>query len=221
MNKMRTSRTLSDLTSSSNPTVSEIVALFEGMSVRRHLRDILRVIFSKYDSDPLFVGGRPSRFSSTAEICRKFNGTNTRVLYGAQTIDTAVYETVVRNRFDINPVRSLNSTDYEERSVVSFSNEKSHKLNLLDLTNGKAACYGVPTDVIRSSSHIEGQHFSQFVFKYMPNVDGFIYSSRFTEEECVALSYSKVITKLKAEKPIPLNRDIVKFAMLSKNVKVD
>ena len=53
-----------------------------------------------------------------------------KVLYGARTIDTAIYETLVRNRFDINPIRFLDSIDYENRSVVSFSTKKSQKIEL-------------------------------------------------------------------------------------------
>ena len=110
--------------------------------------------------------------------------------------------------------------DYNDSSVVTFSNGDNQLLNLLDLTKGKATCYGVPTDVLRSSDHTEGQHFSQFVFENMLEVDGFIYSSRFTEEECVALYHNRVISRLCATSTVPLNKDIVKYAMLSKNVQV-
>ena len=221
MTKVKNSESLAYLTSTSTPRISEVVDLFEKMSVSRCLDGVVRIINSEHDHEPLGVGGTPSRFSSTELIRRKFSGAPMKVLYGARTIDTAIYETLVRNRFDINPIRFLDSTDYENRSVVSFSTKQSQKLNLLDLTQGKATCYGVPTDVIRSSDHIEGQHFSQFVFENMPNIAGFIYSSRFTEEECIALFHSKVITKLNATIPVPLNMELVKFAMVSKNVKVE
>ncbi len=55
----------------------------------------------------------------------------------------------------------------------------------------------------------------------MPEVDGFIYSSRFTEEECLALYRGRVITKLTVTNPIPLNINIVRFAMKSKNIQVE
>ena len=114
-----------------------------------------------------------------------------KVIYGAQGLDTAFYESVVRNRFDIEPNRSLGSTSYAPKSAASFSTENSHLLNLLDLTNGRETCFGVPTDVIRSSDHRDGQYFSQFVFYNMLDVDGFIYASRYTEQECVALYRSR------------------------------
>lgn len=74
--------------------------------------------------------------------------------------------------------------------------------------------------MIRSSEHVEGQNFSHFVYTNMPYVDGFVYSSRFTEEECIALYYDRAITKLIASKPVLLNRDIVRFAMSAMNVQV-
>ena len=111
--------------------------------------------------------------------------------------------------------------DYVEKSVVTFSNENNQSLNLLDMTRGRATCYGVPTDVIRSSDHSEGQHFSQFVYQNMPYVDGYIYSSRFTEGECVGLYYYRVSSKLRYATPAPLNKDVVEYAMLSKNVQVE
>lgn len=105
--------------------------------------------------------------------------------------------------------------------MVSFSSKVSESLNLLNLTQGNATCYGVPTDVIRSSYHSEGQYFSKFVSENMPYIDGFVYASRFTEEDCLALYYNRAISKLSASIPVQLNKDIVKFAMLSKNIEVE
>lgn len=40
---------------------------------------------------------------------------------------------------------------------------------------------------MRSSNHNEGQRLSEFVYRHMPHVDGFLYSSRFTDAVCVAI----------------------------------
>ncbi len=208
------------LSSDSVPTVSDIKKLFRGLIVKRNIVNFVRVILSMHSGSLLGVGNRPSRFNSSSQIRKKFSGMNTQFIYGAQTIDAALYETIVRGRFDINPLRKILPDDYNDSSVVTFSNGDNQLLNLLDLTKGKATCYGVPTDVLRSSDHTEGQHFSQFVFENMLEVDGFIYSSRFTEEECVALYHNRVISRLCATSTVPLNKDIVKYAMLSKNVQV-
>ena len=49
-----------------------------------------------HSGSPLGVGNRPSRFNSSSQIRKKFSGMNTQVIYGAQTIDAALYETIVR-----------------------------------------------------------------------------------------------------------------------------
>ena len=54
----------------------------------------------------------------------------------------------------------------------------------------------------------------------MPNIDGFIFSNRFTEEERVALYSDRVDTKLRPTSPVPLSKTAVEFAMMSKNITV-
>ena len=221
MSIVRTCEVLSQISLDGSPSIEEIVNLFGGMLVRRNLRNFIRVIRSLHNSSPLGVGDAPSRFSASIFVSLRFGTVAPKVIYGAQGLDTAIYESVVRSRFDIEPNRSLDSTSYAPRSAVSFSTENSHLLNLLDLTDGRATCYGVPTDVIRSSDHKDGQYFSQFVFENMPDVDGFIYASRYTEQECVALYHSRVIARLRATKPVELSKDIVRLALLSKNITVE
>ena len=221
MSIARSCEVLSQISSNSNPSTEEIVSLFGGMLLRRNLKNFVRVIDQLYNASPLEVGDDPSRFSATIFVSLKFGAVPPKVIYGAQGLDTAIYESVVRSQFDIEPNRSLDPTSYLSMSAVSFSTENAHMLNLLDLTNGRATCFGVPTDVIRSSDHKDGQYFSQFVFKNMLEVDGFIYASRYTEQECVALYHSRVITRLRATKPVELSKDIVRLAMLSKNITVE
>ena len=218
---VRTCEVLSQISLDSNPSIEEIVSLFGGMLVRRNLKNFIRVIDQLYESSPLGVGDNPSRFRASIFVSLQFGTVAPKVIYGAQGLDTAIYESVVRSQFDIEPNRSLDPISYAPMSALSFSTENSHVLNLLDLTNGRATCFGVPTDVIRSSDHKDGQYFSQFVFENMPDVDGFIYASRYTEQECVALYRSRVITRLTATDPIPLSKDIVKLAMSSKNITVE
>ena len=218
----RTCEVLSQISLDGAPSIDEIISLFGGMLVRRNLINFTRVINQLHSSSPLGVGDNPSRFRASVFVGLQFGSLlGPKVIYGAQGLDTAIYESIVRSRFDIEPNRFLDPATYDPKSAVNFSTENSHVLNLLDLTNGRATCFGVPTDVIRSSDHKEGQYFSQFVFKNMLDVDGFIYASRFTEQECVALYHSRVITRLRATDPIPLSKDIVKLAMSSKNITVE
>ena len=218
---VRTCEVLPQISSNSNPSIEEIVSLFGGMLVRRSLKNFTRVINRLHSSSPLGVGDVPSRYSASIFVSLQFGTVAPKVIYGAQSLDTAIYEAIVRSRFDIEPNRFLDPTSYSRKSAVTFSTENSHLLNLLDLTDGRATCFGVPTDVMRSSDHRDGQYFSQFVFKNMLDVDGIIYASRYTEQECVALYHSRVITRLKATTPVRLSKDIVRFAVLSKNITVE
>ena len=214
MVKLSARSLITEVTAGSLPSISEIVQLFSGLQVRRNITNFFRVFKTKYIDTPLEPGYFPSRFGYTTHPKRREYQFWTRVTYGAQTIDTAIYESIVRDAFDLNPNRVLTPMDYLDRSVISFSSEAFQFLTLLELTGGKATCYGVPTDVIWSSDHTEGQHFSRFVFESMPEIDGFIYPSRYTEEECVALYHDRVMTRLRSTAPMQLNSDIVKYAML-------
>lgn len=219
MNNLKAVSLVTQLTSESSPSIKEIVELFLGLQTRLSLRNFVRVFYNRYSDSPLEPGTKPSRFSFS-ELNPPENDHQVKVTYGAQTIDTAIYETVVRSKFDINPNRIIDSKDYAERSAIVFSSKSNEKLNLLDLTNGRATCFGVPTDVIRSSDHKEGQHFSQFVYENMSEVEGFIYSSRYTEEKCVALYYDRAIAKLNVFTQFRLSRTSTTIAMLSKNIQV-
>ena len=220
MNILNSVHLISQITHKSKPRISEIVELFDGLRVDRSLRNFSRVIEHIYISTPLGIGTKPSRFGSYVRLRGSEGRTFVRVLYGAESVDTAIYETIVRNKFDINPNRVLHPVNYQEMVAIIFSSDRTNLLKLLDLTKGKATCYGVPTDVIRSSDHTEGQHFSQFVYENMQDVDGFIYSSRFTEEDCVALYHNRVINKLHSDKKFKLKQSSVSIALSSKNIEV-
>ena len=86
------------------------------------------------------------------------------MIYAANDFYTAVYETIIRDRFDIKEKkkRKIDSKTYGNRSAVWFSSEE--RLNLIDLTDGQPTSYGIPTDVYKSSDHSFGTSFSQFVF---------------------------------------------------------
>ena len=211
---------ISQITHTSKPRISEIVELFDGLRVERSLRNFLRVIDNRHLSTPLGIGTRPSRFGSYVRLRGSEGRTFVQVLYGAESVDTAIYETIIRNKFDINPTRVLHPVNYRKMVAIMFSSDGTNLLKLLDLTKGKATCYGVPTDVIRSSDHTEGQHFSQFVYENMHDIDGFIYSSRFTEEDCVALYHNRVIDKLHSDKQFELEQSSVSIALSSKNIEV-
>ena len=140
-------------------------------------------------------------------------------MYGASTIETAVYEAIVRDRYDLQPVRLLYPKNYQNFAIAQFFSESM--LSLLDLTRGRSTRYGVPSDVTRSSDHSHGQHFSKFVYENMPEIDGFIYSSRFTEQDCVALFHDRAVPKLVARTPVILTKNMLSLPMLGQNITVE
>ena len=142
------------------------------------------------------------------------------MLYLAQDLATGSYETIVRDRFDLDPVRILVNPDYAGRGAVNVSTNRGATIALADLTNGNAARYGVPTDVIRYSDHAAGQHFSEFVHSQMRDVDGILYCSRLTERLCIAI-YDRGVGKLSSPEPAsPLTRATLAPTLGSWNIRV-
>ena len=135
---VRSCDVLSQISLDSDPSIEEIVSLFGRMLVRRNLKNFIRVIDHLCNSSPLGVGDVPTRFSPSIFVSLHFGTVAPKVIYGAQGLDTAIYESVVRNQFDIEPNRSLDPTSYSQKSAVTFSTENSHLPNLLDLTDGRA-----------------------------------------------------------------------------------
>jgi len=109
------------------------------------------------------------------------------VLYLAQTLTTALYETIVRDRFNFIPHRILEPADYQDRIAFRISTEPGATLALLDLTDTSAVTSGIPNDVLNYSKHEDGQHFAEYVHAHMPEVDGILYESRFTRQRSVAV----------------------------------
>ena len=142
------------------------------------------------------------------------------LIYGTSDLATGCFETIIRDKFDITPTRILRSRDYSSRSAVNFSTLPANPLTLLDLTAGNAVRFGLPTDVIRYSDHEAGQYFSEFVYAELPDVDGLLYSSRFTELVCVAV-YDRSIPKLvSSATAIGFNSSILAPLLAPWNVQV-
>ena len=180
--------------------------------------NFVRVMSSRYLQTPLGFSGGPSRFGplpSSPDLIPLFG-----IIYVAEDLATAVYETLVRDRFDLNPSRILMPPDYAERAAVNVSTAAGQMVTLLDLTGGNAVRHGVPTDVIRYSIHTDGQYFSEFVYANMPAVDGFLYQSRLTEQFCIAV-YDRALAKLTTgQVPLPLTRPVLAQALEPWNIRV-
>lgn len=189
------------------------------MKTVRPLSNFVRIMPTTYARrDPLSFGYGSSRFSPRLLPSRPTQPFG--LIYGTVNLATAGFEAIIRDRFNLLPSRIMRSLDYNRRSAVNFSTSPGSGLTLLDMTSGNAARYGVPTDVIRYSNHKSGQFFSEFVYTHLPDVDGLLYASRFTEALCVAV-YDRAIPKLVSPaSPTQLTRRILAPTMGPWNVQV-
>ena len=194
-----------------------VAGLFDGLRTARPISNFVRVLAAKHGGAPLGMGRGPSRFGPLPRLPPE--GAPFSVLYASEDLATAIYETVIRDRFDLDPERVLESGDYSGRVAVNLSTEVGQSLALLDLTDGNAVRHGVPGDVMRYSRHSEGQHFSEFVHADMAAVDGILYRSRFTERFCVAV-YDRALARLAATAAVPLTRPLVSGSLTDWNVDV-
>ena len=168
------------LTTLSPTDYIRVARLFDGLKPARPVANYIRVL-RQGSLDPLGVSRGPSRFSSLPSA----TGHGFGIIYVAVDLATALYEVVIRDRFDLNPSRVLMASDYGACVAANISSVQ--RLTLLDLTDGNAVRCGVPTDVIRYSVHTDGQCSSEFVYANMSAVDGLIYRSRLAERLCIAI----------------------------------
>lgn len=209
----------SDLATLKKAQQPKVTALLSGLKTVRPVTNYVRIMRTPYaQKDPLSFGNASSRFSPRVLPSRPLQPFG--LIYGTVNLATASFEAIIRDKFNLTPSRILRAADYSARSAVNFSTSPGNALTLLDMTNGNAVRYGVPTDVIRYSNHISGQFFSQFVYTHMPDVDGLLYSGRFTEALCVAV-YDRAIPKLiSPAAPTQLTRRILAPTLGSWNVQV-
>lgn len=140
------------------------------------------------------------------------------MLYMAQDLATALYETLIRDRFDYLPHRILEPNDYDNRVAVNIST-RGRAIRLIDLTSERAIQYGVPTEVVMNSTHDAGQDFAEFVHEHMLSVDGIRYLSRFTRAACVAV-FDRAKNALSHGEVLSLGRTQVQRALMPWNIRV-
>ena len=186
--------------------------------ITRPITDYMRISLSVHRTTPLGMGTGPSRFSP-GEPRRSHRSKSFTVLYLAEDLPTALYETVVRHELDYQPHRTLMPSDYALRVVFSISTAPGSPLKLLDLTDGNAVRFGVPTDVLQHSQHEAGQPFSEFVYDHMPDADAILYHSRFTGARCVAV-FDRGTSSLVSDTTLQLTQRLVGHALRRWNIDV-
>jgi len=150
-----------------------------------------RVFPIAYMKTPLGTGLGMARFSS-------LNGTfNT--LYAAATLAAAIAETIIRDRFEGVDARRLFSSELAGSCVAPLT--AFEPLLLVDLRMDGCFQLGVSTDIAGAKGDGDGWAASRALAQYVHDhtaLDGFLYRSRLTGANCVAVFDRAIQTKLTA-----------------------
>lgn len=157
-----------------------------------------RVIPAAHRATPASAGFGFSRFSSPSKAYR--------VLYAAETFETAFAEAVIRDRY-VGKSRKYLYRPYLEGLLVTEIGSTA-RLALLDFTGEAAHELGVDTDAKGARSHERGQEFAESLHAQTP-LDGLIFDSRLTGRKCVAL-FDRTFGSLTAAKPVEI-MDLANF----------
>lgn len=152
---------------------------------RHAIGELWRIIPSAFVDVPLGTGPGESRFGT-------WNAPY-RLVYTASTVDTAICETLVRDRFGRRiAVRELGTAEIEARSIVRLSGDANSCFVLLDLRDGGPLRIGAPSAVIGDRRLRAGQTLGAALHSLVPDADGILYPSRLTGAACVAFFASRI-----------------------------
>lgn len=151
-------------------------ALLASQIQRFEFSNYIRIIPTPYQATPLGCGVGESRFGGT--------GKSFATLYAAKNLATALAETVVRDRFEGISERRLFIAELAGRSAVRI--DSTEALHLVDLRKGGCLKLGVSTDISGAKCFEEAQAFADTLYKNH-SIDGIIYASRLTGENCIAI----------------------------------
>jgi RES domain len=157
---------------------------------------------------PLQMHSAPSRF------CDGKSGF--AVMYAALSFETCIVETLVRDRFTHRLKRELPLAAVLARGYARVSTQPDLELNLLDLRDAGCVDIGAPTDAVRARHFAAGQALGKAVFEEHMEVDGFIYSSRLTGDDCIAV-FDRAVGKMKVDEACELKDQAELPAVLERN----
>jgi hypothetical protein len=136
---------------------------------------------------PLSVQPSPSRFC---------DGTiGYAVLYAALSFDTCIAETLFRDRFVRRTHRELPLAAILMRAHARVATQPDEELLMLDLRDSGCLDIGAPTDAARARHFAAGQALARSIYTEHPDVDGVVYDSRLTGNDCIAV-FDRAIPKL-------------------------
>ena len=152
---------------------------------RHTIGELWRIIPSAFADEPLGSGPGESRFRARDAAYR--------LVYTASTVDTAICETLVRDRFGRRvAVRELGAAEVEARSIVRLSGEADARFALLDLRDGGPLRIGAPSAVIGDRRLRAGQTLGAALHSLVPEADCILYPSRLTGAVCIAFFASRI-----------------------------
>jgi hypothetical protein len=144
---------------------------------------------------PLQLHSSPSRFCS--------GKSGFAVMYAALSFETCIVETLVRDRFTHRLKRELPLAAILARGYARVSTQPEQELNLLDLRDTGCVDIGAPTDAVRARHFAAGQALGGAVYEEHQDVDGFIYASRLTGDDCIAV-FERAVAKLRVDEACEL-----------------
>ena len=156
-------------------------------------RCMYRVVRNKYRNTPLRAKPTLSRFSDP-------NGSYS-VIYGADTVRCGFCETAIRDKFAGDRPRELPRSEIDSRAVATLCS--AMPLWLVDLRRDGPTRIGAPTAVVHDRRQLAGRALSAATYAMVPEADGFLYPSRFTGDDCVAV-FDRAIRKLRVLDVAPL-----------------
>ena len=156
---------------------------------------MFRVVHRNHRGTPLAAVPAPSRFSDPRA--------GYAVLYAAETVRCAFWETLGRNRFARRRRRELPRAEAESALVVSIASDAP--LALVDLRGDGPVRIGAPSAVAHDGNHAAGRALSGAVHDGVAQADGLLFSSRFTGDRCVAI-FERAFGRLRATGTVELVR---------------
>lgn len=150
-----------------------------------------RVFPLAFKDAPLGTGPGKARFSSV-------DG-NFHTLYAAASLAAAIAETIIRDRFEGVDSRRLFSSELANSCVAALT--ATDPLNLVDLRTDGCFQLGISTDIVGAKADGDGWAASRGLAQHIHDhsaLDGFLYRSRLTGANCVAVFDRAIAAKLTA-----------------------
>lgn len=179
-------------------------------TVKLTVQNYVRILPKVHAATPLGMGYGKTRFASPDDAFK--------VIYLASTQKTALAETLLRDRFQGRVKRRMMAEEFDDRSITAITTSDSFRM--LDVRGDAAMLLNVPTDAISGRNQKAGRAFSRDLHD-QTRLDGILYSSRFTRQDCVMLYERAVIGRLTASPAVDLVTLKALPAILKDELKVE